>query len=1297
MAGPAGDTVNEHYVAVKPVIADGGPECVDEIAFTADRILTSLDERSSLTPLNQAVMYFKKPFWIIMGERPKAFIRMILSGMAAVLVLSTNGQTVPAGFSDALVMGGWSEPVGATWDANGRMYVWEKRGMVWIVENGVRLPNPLIDISAEVGNWRDHGCLGFALDPAFLTNGRIYLMYAVDRHHLMQFGSPNYSATTNEYYAATIMRITRYTAVGPNFNTVDPASRFVLVGETRQTGIPLLHESHSTGSLMFGTDGTLLATTGDGASYNVVDAGNSGDTYWSQALTDGIIRPAENVGAFRSQLVDCHNGKVLRIDPNTGNGVPSNPWYDPSAPRAPRSRVWGLGLRNPYRCTFKPGSGSADPAAGDPGTVFIGDVQWNVWEELDVCYEGGMNFGWPMYEGMDPINGYMAALTTNLDVSNPLYDGVGCTLQYLRFQDLLKQDTPIHLNGHPNPCNSAVQIPNSITKFYHARPAIDWRHGNQSRCGAFTGNTAVTYDLDSPLSPVPGPRFGGYAALAGPWMSGQNLPLGYQNSSFHGDYAGGWIRRFMFNEQDAPVSVHDFATGLGAITWIGAGPDGCVWYISYSSAQLRRICYTLAVNLPPVAVATQSAQFGPGPLAVSFNGAGSSDPENGAITYSWNFGDGSPVSNAVAPSHVFNAPPGVPTSYTVTLTVTDNQGQTNSTTLLVSVNNTPPSVQITSIPADGYFPVGVDTVYQLQAAVGDLEHGPGQLTYGWRTTLHHNTHTHPEAIDPNVNTSTVISGVGCDGETYYYIITLTVTDAGGLSTTVQRRLDPRCYAIAPTAVITSNAVSGAGPVAVQFDGSSSFDPGTIVVYHWDFGDGTFATSVAPSKTFTESGDHIVTLTVTDNDGLTGQAQRTISVYTYLPPQCVGASGGLLRQFWNGVSGSLVSDLTANANYPNSPSGSNIITSFQGPTAFGNSYGTRVRGYIVVPQTGNYTFTLTSDDQSILYLSPNAEPVFMQAICSVTGFTEETQYDKYPTQVSAAIPMVAGRYYYVELLHKEGSGGDHFAVRWQTPTNSNRAVVPGSALFRWQDCAPSVRVRTALQGPWDGSVNMMKDDLRTAGLVPLVEPFTAAGFTIVGGGGESTNAARLAQTGKNAVVDWVLVELRNRNNHAQIVATRAALLERDGDVVGVDGQPRLLFNVAADRYFVAVRHRNHLGVMSADSLQLGANVVGVDLTLATTRVHGTDARTILTNGKRGLWAGNALRNDLVSYTGTDNDRDAVLQQVGGVVPTNTATGYLSSDVNLDGIVRYTGGNNDRDIILQNIGGVVPTLVRMQQLP
>src|SRR5690606_17210408 len=184
---------------------------------------------------------------------------------------------------------------------------------------------------------------------------------------------------------------------------------------------------HSTGSLAFGTDGTLLVSVGDGASYSSTDAGSANETYWQQAIADGIIRPEENVGALRSQMVNSFNGKILRLDPGTGDGLASNPWFDPTEPRAPRSRVWAMGLRNPYRFTVKPNSGSTDPTAGQPGTLFIGDVGWNLWEDLNVCTEGGMNFGWPLFEGFDPHSGYNNSAVQNRDAPNPLYNGVNCT------------------------------------------------------------------------------------------------------------------------------------------------------------------------------------------------------------------------------------------------------------------------------------------------------------------------------------------------------------------------------------------------------------------------------------------------------------------------------------------------------------------------------------------------------------------------------------------------------------------------------------------------------------------------------------------------------------------------------------------------------------------------------------------------------------------------------------------------------------------------------------------------------
>ncbi len=244
--------------------------------------------------------------------------------------------------------------------------------------------------------------------------------------------------------------------------------------------------------------------------------------------------------------------------------------------------------------------------------------------------------------------------------------------------------------------------------------------------------------------------------------------------------------------------------------------------------------------------------------------------------------------------------------------------------------------------------------------------------------------------------------------------------------------------------------------------------------------------------------------------------------------------------------------------------------------------------------------------------------------------------------------------------------------------------------------PSLRAKIYLDGAYDAVTGLMWDSLRVDGLVPLTEPYTALGFPALGGGGESTTPAVLALTGNNAVVDWVRVELRSQAAPATVVAARHGLLQRDGDIVAGDGTSPLQFNVAAGQYHVAVRHRNHLGCMTSAAPTLSGTPVDVDLRVAATATYGTDARKSI-GSARLLWAGNVVRDNRILYTNQANDRDPILQEVGGIVPTNSVGGYRQTDVNLDGTTRYTGERNDRDIILQNIGGVVPTSSRIEQLP
>ena len=255
------------------------------------------------------------------------------------------------------------------------------------------------------------------------------------------------------------------------------------------------------------------------------------------------------------------------------------------------------------------------------------------------------------------------------------------------------------------------------------------------------------------------------------------------------------------------------------------------------------------------------------------------------------------------------------------------------------------------------------------------------------------------------------------------------------------------------------------------------------------------------------------------------------------------------------------------------------------------------------------------------------------------------------------------------------------------------------IFKFSFTPLNVRIspKVFLEGPYVQADGLMYDSLRVHALIPPTEPFTGLGYThFGGGGGETTTNAVLNVTGNNAIVDWVVVELRNSANSATIVATKSALLQRDRDVVATDGVSPVTFTQSAGNFYVAVRHRNHFGTMTATAIALTNAPVTVDFTLLTTAVYGANARKDV-GGTQVLWAGDVVWDHTILYTGTNNDRDPILVRIGGTVPTNTVSGYFSEDVNLSGVVMYTGAGNDRDPILVNIGGTVPTNSITEQVP
>lgn len=240
----------------------------------------------------------------------------------------------------------------------------------------------------------------------------------------------------------------------------------------------------------------------------------------------------------------------------------------------------------------------------------------------------------------------------------------------------------------------------------------------------------------------------------------------------------------------------------------------------------------------------------------------------------------------------------------------------------------------------------------------------------------------------------------------------------------------------------------------------------------------------------------------------------------------------------------------------------------------------------------------------------------------------------------------------------------------------------------------LQITALLDGPYDQMTGLMNDNLRATGLIPGSQPYAAAPFNHAGT--ETVDPSVLLVTGDDAIVDWVLLELRDHSDPASITFSRAALVQRDGDVVDVDGTSAVTFsNVLPGSYHVAVRHRNHFGAMTATSLPLNHIATPIDLTTAATMIYGFDARKDV-GGAMLLWGANALPDGQLKYTGTQNDRDPILVKIGGLIPTAINTGYHVEDVNMNGFVSYAGANNDRDPILVNLDSNVIG-VRLQQLP
>ena len=295
----------------------------------------------------------------------------------------------------------------------------------------------------------------------------------------------------------------------------------------------------------------------------------------------------------------------------------------------------------------------------------------------------------------------------------------------------------------------------------------------------------------------------------------------------------------------------------------------------------------------------------------------------------------------------------------------------------------------------------------------------------------------------------------------------------------------------------------------------------------------------------------------------------------------------------------------------------------------------------------------------------------------------------------------------------------------TPANNTATVTtPAVAPAPLISLRPQVYLQGALFGVTLPSL-LMRDDLRSKGYIPLAHPYSYLNpITPVA----AMNTSVTTVTGNDAIVDWVFVELRATNG-ITIMDSRAALLQRDGDIVDVDGVSPVVFSQALPgNYFIAIRHRNHLGVMSMNALPLSSTTTTVDFRNPATPTFtytGTSSYTLATLNQAqvvvqqgvAMWAGNALIDNASSaphnsviFQGNSNDVNVIYGQILNpatnplLIPSQKLKGYSQGDINLNGETIFQGTGNDVEFIYQNVinnhpgnGLKLPNYVIREQLP
>jgi glucose/arabinose dehydrogenase len=677
--------------------------------------------------------------------RPPAWALAVLMLVCGALwAAPAQALVLPAGFHDEPVFDGLQEPTALSFAPDGRVFVAEKSGEILVYDSlADSEPTIFADLRTEVYDFGDRGILGLALDPNFATNHYVYVLYTYD--HLLgdpepapKWGVPNHSGDDCEEKPSgtgvddcpVSGRLVRLTADGDEAAQSGgvPAEKVLVEDWCAQ------YSSHSVGDLEFGPEGALYASAGEGADANSPDYGQNG---WPQknqcgdppgSVGEALSPPTAEGGSLRAQNTENLDGKVIRVDPETGKGWPGNPMA--ASANANQRRIVAYGFRNPFRFAIDP----------ETSEVYVGNVGWNTYEEMDRFTPApsptpAYNSGWPCYEGPS-VNAPFQSL--ELNVCKALYETPGSTAPpfffYRHDQGVTPEDT----------CNREAGS---------AIAGLDFYDGD-----AFPASYKGALFFSDPVRECLYVMFAGKDGRPDPATT---IPFLTEGSLYPG------------------IDIQE-------------GPEGALYYVKLfgedfvDAGSIHRISYS-ADNQPPVARLEASPEYSVGDLTAEFDATKSSDADGEALEYEWDpQGDGSyeaATSNGKR-SKTFTDHQ----NHTVAVRVKDQKGATSVDQITVYPHDTPPEPKIlTPSPTLEWH---VDQAIEFSGKAEDAEDGPLPPTsLDWDSRLAHcPAACHFHSLQPF---SAVASGtlIAPDHDAPSHIdLSLTATDSRGLAATTMIEL-----------------------------------------------------------------------------------------------------------------------------------------------------------------------------------------------------------------------------------------------------------------------------------------------------------------------------------------------------------------------------------------------------------------------------------------------------------------------------------------------------------------------------